>query len=150
MLHGCRREIALTIVTYFSKFHYQTFKRYTLTCCTDVNHGGEGLNRQSEKMCGLCDQIHVLENPFIALRRCGSIPACFTEWTSNLVVHYNPSWVAFRLLLSLPIMNCLYWPIQWHAWYRHVILGMSKKTVNHIVYYGSTFLPIRILSCVSY
>jgi len=26
------REIALTIVTYFSNFHYQTFKRSTLTC----------------------------------------------------------------------------------------------------------------------
>jgi len=29
---AARRERAVTIVTFFSKFHYQTLKRNTLTC----------------------------------------------------------------------------------------------------------------------
>jgi len=81
----------------------------------DVNYGWEDLNRKSENMCGLCDKIHVLENLLIALRRCGTIPACFSKWTSKLVVHYSPSWVAFHLLHRLLIVNCPYRPIQGHA-----------------------------------
>jgi hypothetical protein len=58
---------------------------------TDVNWGGEILNRKYEKMCGLWPNSCHGKSAHSIEKRYASIHTCFNKWTRNSIVHYSLS-----------------------------------------------------------